>query len=72
MKLFLIGEAFSHKEELLGQMEWQDGIDVRRLPKEAACSDEWDWQIGPDDVIVTLNFRREGKRSEERRVGKEC
>lgn len=62
MKLFLIGEAFRHKEELLGQMESPDGIDVRRLPKEAAFSDKWDWQIGPDDVIVTLNFRREGKR----------
>ncbi len=58
IKVFMVGEAAGHRDELLAQMK--SPLEAVPLPASAAFGAEYDGQIGPDDVVITLNYRREG------------
>lgn len=58
MKIWLIGEAANHREELLAQMAVPASVGT--LPASAAHTDEFDGEIASDDVVVSLRFRRDG------------
>ncbi|MBA3584514.1 MAG: hypothetical protein H0W36_08310, partial [Gemmatimonadetes bacterium] len=56
MKVFMIGEAANHADKLaagIGQ-DWQ----IVPLPREAAHSAAFDDAIGPEDVVISLRYRR--------------
>lgn len=56
MKIVMIGESAKHKDELLANMA--DKPDVITLPASAAFSNEYDSLIEPDDIVVSLRYKR--------------
>jgi len=56
IKIFMIGEAYKHKDELVSRMKTK--ISVEGLPAEAAYCPDYDQRIAPDDVVVSLKFKR--------------
>lgn len=57
MKVILIGDAGRQKDVLASLLPGQE---IVVLPREASGSALFDAEIGPDDVIVSLRFSREG------------
>ena len=57
MKVFLVGEAGEHAEDLRPHLH--DPWEIVELPWPAADSDSFDEMIGADDVVVSLRFTRE-------------
>jgi phosphoglycerate dehydrogenase-like enzyme len=62
MKVFLVGEAATHRDDLLEALpnDVIADIEVVGLPREAAYDSAFDGQIAPDDVLVTLRLQRGG------------
>jgi phosphoglycerate dehydrogenase-like enzyme len=58
IKVFMVGEAYKHKEELASQMKTK--IDIAELPAEAAYCSDYDRQIAQDDVVISLKYKRSG------------
>lgn len=61
MKIFMVGEAASHRHQLVGGLS-QDVIqnsEIIGLPREAAQAADFDEQIAPEDVVISLRLRRE-------------
>jgi phosphoglycerate dehydrogenase-like enzyme len=56
VKVVLIGDA-ARQENVLAPL--LPGRTIVSLPREAAASAEFDWQIEPGDVVVSLRFRRD-------------
>jgi phosphoglycerate dehydrogenase-like enzyme len=56
MQVFLIGEAANHQSRLAALLPSEHVIVP--LPREAAWAGDFDAQIGPDDVVVSLRFSR--------------
>lgn len=62
MRVFLVGEAASHRDDLLAVMaaDVADSIEIVDLPREAAYDAAHDDRLTPEDVIVTLRLDRRG------------
>lgn len=62
MRVFLVGEAATHRDDLLAAMpaDIADTIEVVDLPREAAHDATYDGRVSRDDVIVTLRLDRGG------------
>lgn len=56
MKVHMIGEAAAHAERLARRLD--EGWRVETLPREAAHSGAHDRGIAPEDVVISLRFRR--------------
>ncbi|TBW39447.1 hypothetical protein EYW49_06135 [Siculibacillus lacustris] len=56
MKILLVGEAANHAGKLRAELKIP--TDVVALPREAASDPAFDDAIGPEDVVVSLRFRR--------------
>ena len=59
MRILLVGEAAEHEADL--HVHLDASHDVVALPVEAATTAAHDDAIGPDDVVVSLRFRRDGQ-----------
>ncbi|HEY0294661.1 MAG TPA: 2-hydroxyacid dehydrogenase [Bordetella sp.] len=59
MKIFLVGEAATHADELVQHL--QTPAQLVPLPREAAHDAGHDALIGPQDVVVSLRFARRGE-----------
>ncbi len=59
MKIIMIGEAANHRDKLAALLE--NAYEIVGLPREAAQSGDSDHLISPDDVIISLRFKRDGK-----------
>jgi phosphoglycerate dehydrogenase-like enzyme len=57
MKVFMIGESAKHRDTLLRFLP--ASVDVIGLPREAATTDEYDRDMGEDDVLITLRYSRD-------------
>lgn len=55
MKVLLIGDAGRQKDLLASLLP---GMTIAPLPREAGGSTEFDGQIAPDDVVVSIRFKR--------------
>ena len=62
MRVFLVGEAASHRDDLLTSMpdDVAAGIEVIHLPREAAYDASYDDRLTSEDVLVTLRLQRGG------------
>lgn len=62
MRVFLVGEAASHRSDLLGAMpaDVAGAIEIEDLPREAAFDASHDGRMTPEDVLVTLRLQRGG------------
>jgi phosphoglycerate dehydrogenase-like enzyme len=60
MKIFMVGHTAQHRPVLASILG--DSFPIVELPREAAYSSDHDSKIGREDVIITLNFRRDGDR----------
>ncbi len=58
MKIIMIGEAANHQATL--QASLKTPIEIVALPREAAFDAAHDDRVAPDDVVVSLRFRRSG------------
>lgn len=58
MKIFLIGEAGEHSDDLRPHLH--NPTELVALPWSAAGTPDFDGQIDPDDVVVSLRFSRPG------------
>jgi phosphoglycerate dehydrogenase-like enzyme len=58
MRIHLVGEAAEHEADLRPHLAVP--LPVATLPAEAATSTRHDHTIGPDDVVVSLRWRRPG------------
>lgn len=58
MKIIMIGEAANHEAKLRASL--QNPFEIVTLPREAASSPAHDGVVAPDDVVVSLRFRRAG------------
>ena len=56
MQIFMIGEAANHADTLAAAL--QSPLPIRALPREAAFDPGGDAAIGPEDVVISLRFRR--------------
>lgn len=66
MKVLLVGEAGEHAADLTAHLE--PPLEVVALPADAASTATHDDRIGPDDVVVSLRFRRPAGRSPDFRL----
>lgn len=62
MRVFLVGEAATHRDDLLAAMpaDVANSIEIVDLPREAAHDAAHDDRLTPEDVIVTLRLDRGG------------
>ena len=62
-KLFLLGEAANYRDLLVSHLDpsVRPGLQIVTLPREAANSPEHDHEIAPNDILVSLRLRRDGK-----------
>ncbi|WP_142846039.1 2-hydroxyacid dehydrogenase [Telmatospirillum sp. J64-1] len=60
MKIFMVGEAANHREKLEAGLcdRVRQQAEIIALPREAAHSGEFDSQISPEDIVISLHFRR--------------
>jgi phosphoglycerate dehydrogenase-like enzyme len=58
VNVFLVGEAATHAEKLASRLTC--GATIVPLPREATHAADYDDRIGPDDVVVSLRFARQG------------
>jgi len=58
VKVFLVGEAARHRDDLAAHLD--AGPELVELPPEAAHDGRHDARIGPDDVLVSLRLDRQG------------
>ncbi|CAM5205515.1 Glycerate dehydrogenase OS=Castellaniella defragrans OX=75697 GN=HNR28_002816 PE=3 SV=1 [Castellaniella defragrans] len=58
MKVFMVGEAASHMDQLATHIPGNVGLVA--WPREAAYADTFDREISPEDCIVSLRFTRTG------------
>ncbi|NDL64018.1 2-hydroxyacid dehydrogenase [Acerihabitans arboris] len=58
MKIVMIGEAATHRDEIADQLDFK--AEFAALPREAHESDAWDRQIDGADVLVAMRFQRRG------------
>jgi phosphoglycerate dehydrogenase-like enzyme len=56
MKIFMIGEAAKHEKRLSAKLPTE--YEIIGLPREAAHAAEFDGQIAPEDVVISLRFSR--------------
>ena len=56
MKIFLVGEAGEHRDDLAPHLEVP--AEIVALPWAAADTTDFDDRFGADDVVVSLRFRR--------------
>jgi phosphoglycerate dehydrogenase-like enzyme len=61
MNIFMIAEAANHAGKLRAGLG--EGWTIVPLPHDAAHSDSFDDRIGVGDIVVSLRFRRPGKRA---------
>lgn len=61
MKIFMVGEAATHRHQLLPALDTglAGEVEIRPLPAEAAVAPDYDDDIAPDDVIISLRLRRD-------------
>jgi phosphoglycerate dehydrogenase-like enzyme len=57
VKVFMIGESGRHREKLAPHIP--PGVELVALPRDAAESEAYDGQIGPDDIVVSIRFKRQ-------------
>ncbi|MGV6875209.1 NAD(P)-dependent oxidoreductase [Pseudochelatococcus sp. B33] len=62
MRVFLVGEASIHREDLLNGLaaDLRDRIEIVDLPREAARDPAHDALITPEDIVVSLRLNRNG------------
>ncbi|PMR74774.1 NAD(P)-dependent oxidoreductase [Billgrantia endophytica] len=62
MRVFLVGEASTHRDDLTAGMDThlRDRIEIVDLPREAAHDSVHDHLIAPDDIVVSLRMNRGG------------
>ncbi len=62
MRVFLVGEAATHREDLLAGVPGalRNQLEILDLPREAAQDSAHDGLISPDDVVVSLRLSRGG------------
>jgi phosphoglycerate dehydrogenase-like enzyme len=62
MRVFLVGEASTHREDLVKALpgDVRTRVELVDLPREAAHDGSFDTRISADDVVVSLRFRRNG------------
>jgi len=56
MKIVMIGEAASHRDEIAAGLDFE--ATYVALPREAHESDQWDEQIEGADVLIAMRFQR--------------
>lgn len=66
MRIFLVGEAAEHAADLTAHLD--PPRDVVALPADAATTGVHDDRITPDDVVVSLRFRRPAGQAPEFRL----
>jgi len=57
MKIHLVGDAARQAPIFAAELP---GVAVSELPRDAAADPKFDAAIGPDDVVVTMRFKRPG------------
>lgn len=62
MRVFLVGEAASHRDDLLDALpeDIANSVEVLDLPREAAHDATYDHRLTSEDIIVSLRLNRGG------------
>jgi phosphoglycerate dehydrogenase-like enzyme len=61
VRVHLVGEAAEHTADLRAHLD--PAVEIVSLPADAASTTTYDGGIGPDDVVVSLRFRRPAGRA---------
>jgi phosphoglycerate dehydrogenase-like enzyme len=57
MKIHLVGDAALQAQVFAAELP---GVALSELPRDATADERFDTAIGPDDVVVTMRFKRPG------------